>query len=245
MHISARHSDIGYELDERDDCFGVIAGTLNHMGAFPHCKAYIEEGQVVKVEGGGKYGDVWRQKLEEYKKLKLPLYPLKRGEEPKYQMKSPGWFWFRECAIGTVPGMFRLPREGLFQNFANFLRERTRSGYIHAGFGPNPKGKRELVKAGLPWVHVHIHPMFPTLEGSTKTGDKITIINKGHLTVLDDPEVRTMAGRYGNPDELLTEVWVPALPGINVPGDYMKDYGQDPISWIKRETMEHPIWIAE
>ena len=69
------------------------------------------------------------------------------------------------------------------------------------------------------------------------------LIDKGHLTALDDPEVRSLASRYGDADELLREAWFPAIPGINVPGDYMEDYAQDPISWIKKETLEHPIWI--
>jgi len=85
--------------------------------------------------------------------------------------------------------------------------------------------------------------MFSTLEGRTNKGQTITIIDKGHLTALDDPEVRSLASRYGNPDELLKDIWIPAVPGINVPGDYMKDYAQDPVSWIKREAIEHPIWI--
>ena len=38
-----------------------------------------------------------------------------------------------------------------------------------------------------------------------------------------------------NADELLSEDWIPAIPGINVPGDYMKDYGSDPESWVKKE----------
>jgi len=29
--------------------------------------------------------------------------------------------------------------------------------------------------------------------------------------------------------------WIPALPGINYPGDYWRDYAHDPVSWIRRE----------
>ena len=32
---------------------------------------------------------------------------------------------------------------------------------------------------------------------------------RGHLTVLDDPEVRRVAAKYGDPDELLREDWIP------------------------------------
>jgi hypothetical protein len=39
-------------------------------------------------------------------------------------------------------------------------------------------------------------------------------------------------GDSGNPDELLKEKWIPRYPGINMPGDYMKDYASDPYNWI-------------
>jgi hypothetical protein len=66
-------------------------------------------------------------------------------------------------------------------------------------------------------------------------GKKVLVVNKGHLTALDDPEVRRVAAKYGDPDELLREDWIPAIPGINVPGDYKKDFGADPAAWITKE----------
>jgi hypothetical protein len=48
---------------------------------------------------------------------------------------------------------------------------------------------------------------FPTL-----TINKTTVIQKGHLTTLDDPKVRKEAEKYGDPVELLTEDWVPEMP---------------------------------
>ena len=44
----------------------------------------------------------------------------------------------------------------------------------------------------------------------------------------DDAEVRALASRYGNPDEILKRDWIPELPGITVPGDYNEDYASDP-----------------
>ena len=35
------------------------------------------------------------------------------------------------------------------------------------------------------------------------------VIEDGHLVALDDPQVRRAAERYGNPDDLLREDWVP------------------------------------
>ena len=38
------------------------------------------------------------------------------------------------------------------------------------------------------------------------------MINKGHLTALDDPQVRQEAAKYGDPDKLLQENRIPAIP---------------------------------
>lgn len=256
-HILARPINIGYGFEGKDDCTGVVAGTLIHLGAFPNCKAYLEGGQVVKVEGGGKYGEFWQELVKKYKNTKMPrlfvtgrqdpkniFSPYKRREDvPTYEIKDPGLFWFWEAAIGTVPGAFRLPQEGRFECYGNFLHDRWRAGYIHCGFGPVVWWQTEMIKAGLPWTHVHLHLVFATLKGTTDRGEIVTIIDKGHLTALDDAEVRTLAKKFGNPEELLTETWFPCIPGINVPGDYMKDYGRNPIPWIKKEAIDHPVWI--
>jgi hypothetical protein len=49
---------------------------------------------------------------------------------------------------------------------------------------------------------------------------------------LDNPEVRALASRYGDPDLLLAEDWIPEVPGINAPGKY-EDYAKDPYSYSK------------
>ncbi len=238
-HLMARPRNIGHGFGGKDDCAGIVSGTTNHLGAFPHIRAYIEAGQVVKVEGGGRYGDAWREKLEMYRRTKLPPIKYTYGRQAQFEIADAGLFWFFECAIGGEPKVFRLPQEGIFEWYANCLHERRRSGFIHNGFGP-PMGQTQ---PGLPWVHVHIHCMFPTLEGVTSKGETVRIIDKGHLCALDDSMVREIAARYGDPDELLREVWFPAMPGINAPGDYMKDYARDPVSWIMREAREHPVWV--
>ncbi|MFP3434958.1 hypothetical protein SB781_34930, partial [Paraburkholderia sp. SIMBA_061] len=33
----------------------------------------------------------------------------------------------------------------------------------------------------------------------------------------------------------LSESWIPAVPGINVAGDYWKHYAADPLAWVKAE----------
>lgn len=218
------------------DCTGVVAGTINHLGAFPHVKAFLKDDLVIKVEGGGKYGDAWREKIEELNSLLLPDPPLRHSKNMKgtFKLPGPGFFWFFEMAIGTSPKVFRQPRESKFECFANFLHDRERSGYVHHGFGAPSGTQSSYTHANIPWTHVHIHSMFGTLEGETKDGHRVTVIDKGHLTALDDPEVRVIASKFGDPDNLLSEDWIPAVPGINVDGDYWKDYASDPAKWIMR-----------
>ncbi|MEI9475290.1 MAG: hypothetical protein WCO26_01755 [Deltaproteobacteria bacterium] len=249
-HIFAKPFFIGRGFGGKDDAYGVVAGTTNHLGAFPLIKVNIEGGQVVKITGGGKYGEIWREKLKKYKDIKLP--PLSagkgmglalEGEAPMFEISDPGLFWHFEMAIGTIPGVFRLPKQARFECYANMLHERRRSGWIHHGFGPPALGMQQLIRARLPWTHVHVHSIFGTLVGHTDKGETVTIVDKGHLTALDDPEVRSIAKKYGNPDELLSEAWIPAVPGINVPGNYVNDYAQDPVAWIMHESAEHPVWV--
>ena len=81
----------------------------------------------------------------------------------------------------------------------------------------------------------HVHNVFATYEiRDSATGEWIKLIDKGRLTMLDEPDVVRVANVLGN-SSLLEYDWIPALPGINYPGDYQRDYAQDPVSWIRRE----------
>ncbi|MCH6569470.1 MAG: hypothetical protein IH794_05150 [Acidobacteria bacterium] len=60
------------------------------------------------------------------------------------------------------------------------------------------------------------------------------VIDKGRFTAFDDPEVRRVAEKFGDPDKLLRQLWVPAVPGINYPGDYQRDFGNDPLPWLRK-----------
>jgi len=53
---------------------------------------------------------------------------------------------------------------------------------------------------------------FPTL-----ILDGEVLVDKGRLTVLDDPEIRRLASKFGDPDELLSEEWIPPLD-FGLPG---------------------------
>jgi hypothetical protein len=112
----------------------------------------------------------------------------------------------------------------------------VRSGVIHIGFGTiiSSMAERIAARQGLPVGHWHLHLYFPTVTLEMQ-GDNETIIENGRLCALDDPEIRKMAAKYGDADLWLDESWIPAVPGLNVQGDYWRDYGRDPMKWVKSE----------
>ena len=139
-----------------------------------------------------------------------------------YQEK-PGYWWFYEAGLGTNPKFFKRPdeNEGRQQ-----YSERNNSGVIHWGFGGSvvhDPDKPEESKAwidfpkqnGLPKDHWwHIHNMMVTYKGRVR-GTKnswITIVDKGELTAYKSPEIRALASRYGDPNEVLAEDWIPHIP---------------------------------
>jgi hypothetical protein len=76
-------------------------------------------------------------------------------------------------------------------------------------------------------------PQFPlpTKGGGEGGQDTAEASGRIHLTTLEDPDVRDVAARYGDPDQLLAEAWIPSVPGINAPGTYA-EYGRDPARWV-------------
>src|SRR5438445_772073 len=57
------------------------------------------------------------------------------------------------------------------------------------------------------------------------------LLENGRLRALDDANVRDLAARHGDPDELLAESWTPPLPGITVEGSY-EEYARDPAAYV-------------
>ena len=115
---------------------------------------------------------------------------------------------------------------------------------MHHGFGPNYDEISAVAAAGLPVRHVHIHNIFSTYVGTTARGEKITVIDRGRLTAFDDRRVREVASRFGDPDVLLAETWVPGMPGLNAPGHYRDDYGNDPRTRVLAEAQARAQAIA-
>lgn len=216
---------------------GTIAGTFNHTGPYPQIKLMFKDDLLQGIEGGGSYGQRWRTTRDQWKDVN---YPGKDG---------PGMFQYLfECAIGTNPQSAR-PKDVLDRAMEN-IWERTRSGVIHWGIGRDislakasfypqggsgPEGEFFREHPETPTGHVHVHNYFITMVVTNADGSTTTVIDKGHLTALDNPKVRQEAAKFGDPDQLLREDWIPAIPGINIPGDYHNDYAADPAAWIRKD----------
>jgi hypothetical protein len=212
---------------------GVIAGTNGHGGFFPRWEVEFKDGRIVDVRGGGLYGETLKTFLK-YPHINEVTYPFH---------KHPGFWYLYEIAFGTHPKAFRDPAE-LANGSAG--PERQRSGVIHWGLGlrlwHDPDGPVESKswldftgKYNLPRDHnFHTHTYFTTYRVHLRNADKwLKLLDRGHMTSLDNPEVRALASRYGNPDLLLAEDWIPDVPGINAPGAYA-DYAANPWPFVMK-----------
>jgi hypothetical protein len=207
---------------------GVVSGTSNHTGYFPHIQVHVEGGMIREIVGGGRYGELWRETVERFKDAQYPGFPYR------------GWAYFNDASIGTNPKNFRqIETLWRYNEPRTNLPERAQAGVVHFGFGAEHWDQTFLNYAKqnkLPTMHFpHVHNIFATYSIKQRdTGEWVDLIHKGRLAMLDDPEIVRLANTLGGPD-LLEYDWIPALPGVNYPGDYMQDYAQDPVSWIERE----------
>ncbi|MGH3759320.1 hypothetical protein [Actinophytocola sp.] len=208
----------------KDDASGVIAGTMNHIGPFKHVTMRVENSKITEITGGGRYGDRLRDVLAESADTQYPGYPGK------------GLLYWWEASIGTNPKIHR-PRKDYLLGMNCALYERMRSGIVHLGFGTiiSSEMERQAVAQGLPAGHFHVHLNYATMIGENADGSETVIIENGRLKGLDDPKIRDIAAKYGDPDHLLSEDWIPATPGINMDGDYFADYASDPLDWTMTE----------
>jgi hypothetical protein len=210
---------------------GVIAGTMNHIGPVPWIALRVKNSRIVEIREGGMFGEKLRKLMEETDGLEYPGMPGK------------GLFWWWEASMGTNPHIHR-PRQQFLTGLVNCLYERMRSGVIHMGFGTIISSAPEKVAAqsGLPVGHWHVHLYFPTVFCEMPDGVTEILVEDGHLRALDEPGIRRIAEKYGDPDLLLSESWVPAVPGINVTGDYRRDYAEDPTAWTLVELQVCRRW---
>jgi hypothetical protein len=208
---------------------GTIAGTQGHGGFYPRWEVTFTNGFITDVKGGGAQGDALREFIH-WDKLNNLTYPYHN---------QPGFWYLYEIAFGSHPKAFRYPIPLL--KSGNTSPDRVRSGVIHWGLGirlwhdpdapTESKVWREFSELhNVPFDHGwHTHTYFTTYKVRLRNANKwVNLLDKGHMTSLDNPEVRALASRYGDPNYLLTEDWIPEVPGINAPGDYLKDYAPNP-----------------
>lgn len=207
---------------------GVIGGTSNHTGYYPHITVEVENGMISRIEGGGRYGELWREVVDRYRNVRYPGFPYD------------GWAYFNDASIGTNPKSYRqIETLWSYNDSWTNLPERAQAGVIHFGFGAEHWDETFLSYAKenkLPTMHFpHVHNLFATYEIKQRsTGEWVKLIDKGRLTALDHPRVVRLAQALGGAHHLEYD-WIPALPGINYPGDYARDYAPDPVAWIRRE----------
>jgi len=210
-------------LPGKEDGNGVIGGTANHIAPVEWTQLVIEDSRITAINEGGLFGDKLRALMAETADLQYPGFPGK------------GIMHWWEASIGTNPHIHR-PRKDFPSGLVNCLYERVRSGVIHIGFGTiiSSMDERRAARQGLKVGHWHLHLYFPTYE-TEREGDNEPVIEDGRLLALDDPEIRKLAAKYGDPDLWLEESWIPAVPGLNVAGDYWQHYANDPLAWVHTE----------
>lgn len=180
--------------DPEPNAEGVIVSSALHTGPIPRMKITVKGGRGVDIEGGGEVGLRW---LRDWKKN--PDF-VSTGRAFSAH-KQPGINWLEECMYATHPKAFRVGTKYMYSGTEadhSWFTGSRRSGTLHMAFGGG---------VGKQYRHRDVEIFFPTL-----TVNQTTIIDKGRLTILDDPKVIQEAQKYGDPEELLTEDWIPEWP---------------------------------
>jgi len=162
--------------------------SLTFGGAVPLTRLTVEGRRVTKINGGGVFGDTLRRSFEEYKDKTYPGLP------------GPGANWISTFAMCTNPKFRRSPSYESARGSArvhSWCLGHRRSGFLHASIGSAMATQNHKIIR-------HFDMMFTTV-----VADGRPVIEEGHLAALDAPEVRRVAERYGDPDNLLREDWVP------------------------------------
>ncbi|MEE8349484.1 MAG: hypothetical protein V3R94_07930 [Acidobacteriota bacterium] len=169
------------QLNVTPDARGVMI--TRQAGYIPEIiKIYFEGGRVIRVEGGGQVGETIRAELKRFEDVQFPgFYP------------GPGVGWLEELAMGIHP---KVGPAGPI---------RRRSGMLQLAFGTD---RHNAVRDERPTLTVN-HRDINFFDRVTIEVDDQKLVDRGRLTVLDDPEVRRVAAQHGDPDELLSEDWIP------------------------------------
>ncbi len=173
-----------------------VTSSLTFGGPIPRATLTIEKGKIVKIEGGGAYGERLNESFKKHAALLSPGCP------------GPGINWLTTIGICTNPKIRRSPFYDELSGSARVAAwtfGHRRAGIIHSSVGEGYiSDTHKLIR--------HMDTCFNTL-----VTDKGTVIENGHLLALDDLAVRKVASKHGDPDKLLTEAWIPAVSGVNAP----------------------------
>ena len=214
---------------------GVLAAHANHTGIFPTMTVHLDRyGAIERIEGGERVAEMFNILLNDpaFQDVKFPKAP------------APGYWFFRQDGFATNPKFIRsIPALIEGEPFLPNASERNRAGIQHLAFAYDSVDPEDISYAnqrGIPLGegqhNFHMHVYFPTAQWKLRdTGEWLTVAEKGHVTMFDDPEVRALAASYGDPDLLFRYEWNPSIPGVNVGGEYEKDFAQDPWNWIMAE----------
>lgn len=216
------HNKITPGLSKKPDARGLIVATSLASGPIPPMKVYVEGGRIARIEGDRPAAEEWRQAIEQQKAID---YGFLHGK---------GAGWVEGVYIGTNPKVIRPdffnPKYFEEQGSYNYWWcDIKRSGFMHIGFGKGWSGI-DGVKEEVPAWHGDVFIPYPTVYVDGKK-----IVDNGHLMLLDDPDIRRIAAKYGDPDELLREEWVPdydADPSIK--GHYTKEQFEAILKSFKR-----------
>ena len=180
--------------DPEPNAEGVIVSSALHTGPIPRIKITVKKGRGVHIEGGGEVGPKWMKDWEKNPHVKSTGRAFSAHKETGVNL-------LEECMYATHPKAFRVGTRYMYNGTEadhSWFTGSRRSGTLHLAFGGG---------IGKDYKHRDVEIFFPTL-----TINKTEVISKGHLNILDDPKVRKEAEKYGDPDELLTEDWIPEWP---------------------------------
>lgn len=95
------------------------------------------------------------------------------------------------------------PKQNIDEVWPDYDSITRRSGIVHMAIGSPPSRARGDDKTASTHMLAHTHAL---LIKPTVYVDNEPIIIDGHEVVLDDPEIRELAKKFGDPDEVLKEI---------------------------------------
>lgn len=191
------HNKIAPGLSKTPDAEGVIVTNSLATGPIELMTLHLEHGQIVRVEGDGPEAEEWRHSIEELRDVD---YGFPHGK---------GVAWATGVYIGTHPKVVRpdffnpdyFDEQGSYNYWWCDIK---RAGFVHIGFSKGWSGL-DGMERDLPAWHADAFMPYTNVEV-----DGEPIVENGHLCLMDDPEIRAIAEQHGDPDELLTEQWLPS-----------------------------------